>query len=120
MVIASKDGDPIRLGGIGAKLAHDLEPLIKHEVRSVALGHIQRGGETSAADRVLSVRYGVAAAELIGKGLYGTMVCLRGGEMSYVNLNEVIGNAKVAENRLVDPEGEMVRVARSLGVSFGD
>ncbi len=107
--------DPIRYGGIAAKIAHDLEPLVNHETRYVALGHIQRGGETSAADRVLSIRYGVAAADLIGQEIYGQMVCLRNAKMEHVSLEDVIG-----ENKLVSPKGEMVRIARSLGISFGD
>ncbi|MCL2665593.1 MAG: ATP-dependent 6-phosphofructokinase, partial [Defluviitaleaceae bacterium] len=50
--------DPIRFGGIAAKIAHDLEPLVDHEIRFCSLGHIQRGGDTSPADRLLSLRYG--------------------------------------------------------------
>jgi 6-phosphofructokinase 1 len=106
--------DPIRYGGIGAKLAHDLEPLVNHECRSVSLGHIQRGGETSAADRVLSIRYGVKAAHMIAEEQYGCMVCMRGGKMEFESLEKIIG-----VNKLVDPYGEMVNVARSLGISFG-
>ena len=113
--IVEDSPDPIRFGGIGQKLALDLEPLVKHEVRSVALGHIQRGGEPSPADRVLSVRYGVAAANLIAEEKYGNMVCVKDGKMSYVSLEEVIGF-----NKQVDPNGELMQVARSLGISFGD
>ena len=112
--------DPIRFGGIAAKIAHDIEPLTGHEVRYCSLGHIQRGGETSPADRLLSVRYGVAAANLIAKGLFGNMVCLREGKMDYVGLEEVIGGDKVGKSKQVDPNGELVRVARSLGISFGE
>lgn len=107
--------DPIRFGGIAAKIAHDLEPLVSHEVRYCALGHIQRGGDTSPADRVLSARYGVAAADLIAKKKYGNMVCLRNGKMSHVSLEDVIGT-----NKLVEPDGELVHVARGLGISFGE
>ena len=107
--------DPIRYGGIAAKIAHELEKHVDHEVRSCALGHIQRGGDTSAYDRVLSVRYGVAAADLIAKGEFGNMVCLKDGQMSYVSLEHVIG-----ANKLVDPNGDLVRVARTIGISFGD
>jgi len=113
--IVEDSPDPIRLGGIGAKLAHDLEPMVGHEVRSVALGHIQRGGETSAHDRVLSCRYGVAAAHMIHDKRYGNMVCFRKGRMEYESLEKIGGM-----NKLVDPRGEMVHVARSLGISFGD
>ena len=112
--------DPIRFGGIAAQIARQLEPMIKHEVRYCALGHIQRGGETSAADRVLSVRYGVAAADLIAQEKFGNMVCIRNGQMSYESLETVIGSGKYGAAKTVDPEGELVYVARSLGISFGD
>ena len=53
--IVDDSPDPIRLGGIANKLAIDLEGLIKnHEIRSTVLGHIQRGGNTSTYDRILS------------------------------------------------------------------
>ena len=107
--------DAIRLGGIGAKLAHDLEPLVNHEVRSVALGHIQRGGETSAYDRVLSLRYANKAIELIEQEKFGNMVCLKGGKMGYVSLEDVIG-----ENKVVTPDHELVKVAKSLGIIFAE
>ncbi len=112
--IVEDSPEPVRFGGIAAKLAHDLEPLVDHEVRSVQLGHIQRGGETSPADRVLSCRYGYAAANLIAKGKFGNMVSLKNGKMSYESLENVIGSTKN-----VDPNGELVALAKSLGVSFG-
>jgi len=109
--------DPIRYGGIAAKIAHDLEMAgVNHEVRSVALGHIQRGGETSAEDRVLSVRYAVKAAELIEKELYGNMVCLKGGQMGHVSLEDVIGK----KNKLVGKNDELLLAARKIGISLGD
>ena len=114
--IVSDSPDPIRLGGIGTKLANDLEKLIKgHEVRATILGHVQRGGNTSTYDRILSTRYGVAAADLINEGKFGNMVCLRNDKISYVKLEDVIG---VDKN--VDPNGELVITAKKLGVSFGN
>ena len=113
--IVEDSPDPVRFGGIAAYIAHKLEGIIQQEVRSCALGHIQRGGETSAHDRVLSCRYGVAAAHLIHEGHFGNMVCLRNGKMGYVSLENVIGT-----NKTVSPDGELVMVARSLGISFGD
>ncbi|ERI95665.1 phosphofructokinase [Clostridiales bacterium oral taxon 876 str. F0540] len=114
--IVEDSPDPIRLGGIANKLALDLERLIKdHEIRSTVLGHVQRGGITSTYDRVLSTKYGVAAADLINEGKFGNMVCLKGNELSYDSLENVIGKTKN-----VDPNGELVEVARSIGISFGD
>lgn len=108
--------DPIRLGGIGNKLAYDLEQKVKnHEIRCTVLGHTQRGGITSTFDRVLASRYGVAAVELVNESRFGNMVSLQGREMKYVHLDNVIGRQK-----LVNPDGELVNAARSIGISFGD
>lgn len=114
--IVEDSPDPIRLGGIGNKLAEDLEKLIKErEVRCTVLGHIQRGGNTCTFDRILSTRYGVAAVELIKEENFGNMVCLKGNKISYDSLENVIGN-----NKQVDPNGELVIVAKKIGVSFAD
>jgi ATP-dependent phosphofructokinase / diphosphate-dependent phosphofructokinase len=114
--IVEDSPDPIRLGGIGNKLAFDLERLIKnHEIRSTVLGHIQRGGNTSTYDRILSTRYGVKAAELINEGKFGNMVALKGDTISYERLEDVIGSTKN-----VSPDGELVRVAKNIGISFAE
>lgn len=114
--IVSDSPDPIRLGGIGNKLVNDLEQLISdHEIRCTVLGHLQRGGNTSTFDRILSTRYGVGAVELIHEGRFGNMVCLKGDRMSFEHLENVIGNIKN-----VDTNGELIKTARSTGVSFGD
>jgi 6-phosphofructokinase 1 len=114
--VVADSPDPIRLGGIANKLAIDLENLIKnHEVRSTVLGHIQRGGNTSTYDRILSTRYGVAAVELIEEGKFGNMVCLKGDTISYESLENVIGKTKD-----VNPDGELVTIAKKIGISFGD
>lgn len=114
--IVEDSPDPIRLGGIANKLAYDLEQEIKnHEIRSTILGHVQRGGITSTYDRILSTRYGVAVVELINEGNFGNMVALKGDTISYEKLENVIGRIKN-----VDPNGELVRVARSIGICFGE
>ncbi|OIR13224.1 6-phosphofructokinase 1 [mine drainage metagenome] len=114
--IVEDSPDPIRLGGIGAKLAQDLEGKVgDHEIRNTVLGHLQRGGNTITFDRILSTRYGVAAADLVAEGKFGNMVCLKGDKISYEHLENVIGMTKN-----VDPNGDLVKVARSVGISFGD
>lgn len=115
--IVKDSPDPIRLGGIGNKLADDLENLIKdHEVRCTVLGHIQRGGTTSTYDRILSTRYGVAAVELINKGEFGKMVCLKGDKITSDTLENVIGQ----KTKQVSTTGELVTIAKKIGISFGD
>ena len=107
--------DAIRLGGIANKLAEQIEEKIGIETRAVTLGHIQRGGQTSAYDRVLSTRYGVKAMELAMQGIFGKMVALHGNEVSYVSLEEAVGQLKN-----VPTNCELIQVAKSIGVSFGD
>lgn len=114
--IVTDSPDPIRLGGIGNRLAEELEKVVKErEVRCTVLGHIQRGGTTATFDRILSTRYGVAAIELINNENFGSMVCLKGNEITYDSLENVIGN-----NKQVDPNGELVNVAKKIGISFAD
>ena len=104
----------MRYGGAGARLASVLKGEVENEIRSVSLGHIQRGGETSPYDRILSARYGIAAARLIEQNRFGEMVCLRDGKMDGVSLEEVVG-----ANKYVSRDHELVCVARKLGISFG-
>jgi 6-phosphofructokinase 1 len=80
-----------RLGGIGNALAAELEKATGYETRVVVLGHVQRGGTPTASDRVLSTRYGVAAAEAVLAGDTGTMVALRGNDIVTIPLAEVVG-----------------------------
>ena len=115
--IVSDSPDPIRLGGIGNKLADDLEKLIKdHEVRCTVLGHVQRGGNTCTYDRILSTRYRVAAMELIIEGKFGQMVCLKGDTITNDTLENVIGQ----NTKNVNPEGELVQVAKKIGITFAE
>ena len=108
--------DPIRLGGVGAVVADKLEALVGSEARATTLGHIQRGGVPTAHDRVLSTRYGCAAVELCMKGEFGRMVTMQGDTICSVSLEDVIGQ----KTKNVDPNGELVSIAKAMGVCFGD
>ena len=107
--------DPVRLGGIGNNVADQIEKLTGIETRVTVLGHLQRGGRPNPLYRLLSTRYGVKAVELAEEGKYGCMVALSGDEITAVSLEEAVGSLK-----LVDPNGELVRIAKSVGVGFGD
>jgi 6-phosphofructokinase 1 len=104
-----------RLGGIAYQVAAELAQEIELEVRVTVLGHIQRGGSPIAYDRILASRFGKAAADLAARGEFGKMVALRQDEIISVPISDAISNPKV-----VDPHGQMVRTALSLGISFGD
>lgn len=104
-----------RAGAVGNTIGDAIGRCSQKEVRVTVLGHLQRGGTPSPFDRILSTRFGVAAVELIAHGCFGHMVCLRDGQIGNVPIAEAVGVMKV-----VDPEGELVRTARAVGVCFGD
>jgi phosphofructokinase-like protein len=104
-----------RLGGIAYQVAADIAEHIDLEIRVTVLGHVQRGGSPISFDRVLSTRYGKAAADLVGRGQWGQMVALRGDQITSVAIKDAISQLKN-----VDPDGELVQMARSVGISFGD
>ena len=100
---------------VAQKVAEDLEEMVGLEARATILGHIQRGGSPSAAVRILSTRYGVAAVELAIAEKFGNMVALKDNKMTYESLENVIGC-----NKAVEPEGELVQTAKAIGICFGD
>lgn len=104
----------VRLGGSGKVCADLLARHIDAEIRVTVLGHLQRGGSPSAADRVLATRYGCKVLDLVRDGQWNHMVALRAGEVVAVPLSES------RKERRVDPSGELVRFAKSMGISFGD
>jgi 6-phosphofructokinase 1 len=114
--IIEDSADSIRLGGVGAVVADQLEKLVGSESRATTLGHIQRGGVPTAHDRVLSSRYGYAAVELCMAGGFGKMVTLQGDKIGAISLEDVIGQ----KTKNVDPNGELVTMAKAMGVCFGD
>lgn len=78
-------------------------------------GHTQRGGSPCAYDRVLSTRFGAAAADLILNEQYGYMVGIVNKEIIKVPLEEVAGKLK-----MVSPDSSIVKETKLIGISFGD
>lgn len=107
--------DPVRMGGIGNVVAQQIELCSGRESRVTVLGHLQRGGSPSPFDRWLATRLGSEAVELMLRGDFGRMVCLRGMRIESVPLSETADRP-----RRIQPGGEEVRAARAVGTSFGD
>ncbi|KRF05278.1 6-phosphofructokinase [Arthrobacter sp. Soil782] len=91
-----------RLGGIGERLAPIIEERTGIETRSTTLGHIQRGGAPSGADRVLATRLGRAAVDAAHDGDWGTMVASRGTDIVRVSLEESVGRLKTVPQARYD------------------
>ena len=85
----------VRLGGIGDRLAVEIEQRTGAEARAVVLGHVQRGGTPSAFDRWLATRFGLHAVDAVAEKDFGTMVALRGTDIVRVPLLEGTGELKL-------------------------
>jgi 6-phosphofructokinase 1 len=104
-----------RLGGIGDRVARELETLTGKEARHVVLGHLQRGGTPTSYDRVLATRFGGYAVEVLRRGESGVMVALKSPDIVAVPLDQVVGRTRV-----VPADSDILRTARNVGISFGD
>jgi 6-phosphofructokinase len=98
-----------------SRLARHLQRLTGIEARVTSLGHVQRGGIPTAADRLLCTRLGAKAAELLAQGVYNVMVAARGDDCVPVPLEKVAGVKK-----LVPHDHPWIVAARRVGTSFGD
>jgi 6-phosphofructokinase len=98
-----------------ATLSADLEERTGLESRVTILGHVQRGGTPSPADRLLATRLGTACADFIAAGKSGVMVAIQADECVPVPLEQVAGNRKT-----VPPDHPWILTAHNVGVSLGE
>ncbi len=97
------------------QLAAALEEATGLESRVTILGHVQRGGTPSPADRLLATRLGTAAAAYIADGVHSVLVAARGESTEAVPLKEIAGVTK-----FVPLDHVWIDAARSLGIVLGD
>lgn len=100
---------------VAYELAEKIQERTEQEVRVTIPGHMQRGGSPCPYDRVISTRFGAAAAQLILDKEYGYMVGIQDGDIVKVPLEEVAGKLK-----MVNPEAQIIREAKLTGISFGN
>ena len=96
-------------------IAEEIARRTDREVRVAVPGHTQRGGQPDAQDRIFATQCGVEAARGCLEGKYGYMIAQVSGKMCRVPLEDVAGKLKY-----VDPNCDLVREAKLLGISFGD
>jgi phosphofructokinase-like protein len=108
-----QDSEEMRLGGIGMHIRRCVEEMTGKETRCVVLGHLQRGGSPNAFDRMLGTNFGACAVRALASGEAGKMVALQAGNIVTVPLSEACANIKK-----VQIDGQMVRTARDIGISF--
>jgi len=111
-----KGSEHVRLGGVAFQLSQQLKQAgCQAEIRETVLGHTQRGGTPVAYDRILASLFGVRAFELALEKKFGHMVSLRNNGITEVTLEEAVKSYHV-----VNPKSDLVRLAKGLGISFGN
>jgi 6-phosphofructokinase 1 len=122
--VKREDGSPVKqkhgekgatYGGIGNYVGERIAQATGAETRVTVLGHVQRGGNPGARDRLLASAFGVHAVELIAQGKFDHMVAWRDRQVVAVPIAEAIGRYQA-----VEPGDALVATARGLGISFGD
>jgi 6-phosphofructokinase 1 len=103
------------LGGIGEWLAEELRGRVNHEVRSLSLSHLQRGGQPTVFDRTLGLRMGACAIGALAEGVSGVFTTYRNSKVLIAPLSDAAGKV-----RKVNATGRLVKAARSCGLSFGE
>jgi 6-phosphofructokinase 1 len=105
-----------RLGGIGARVATELEARTGKDARAVVLGHLQRGGAPTSYDRLLATRFGSAAVETVQRGETGVMVALETPDrIVTVPLADVVHKV-----RTVPLDSDLIQTARRIAIALGD
>lgn len=114
ITIADAEGKT-RYGGISHYLAQSISEMTGAETRFMVLGHVQRGGQPMALDRILATAFGTAAVDLVAKGAFDRVVTWQGRRVVDLPIAQVLENYHV-----VDPKGTLVQSARGLGIYVGD
>ena len=104
-----------KISSVAYELAEKIQERTQQEVRVTIPGHMQRGGTPCPYDRVISTRFGAAAAEFILNKEFGRMVGIRNDKIIKVPLEEVAGKLKT-----VNPDSQIIKEAKSMGISFGN
>jgi ATP-dependent phosphofructokinase / diphosphate-dependent phosphofructokinase len=114
-VLGKVAGQAERLGGVGEKVAHELETRTGKEARTVVLGHLLRGGSPTSFDRLMALRFGSAAVRALAEGASSVMVSLQPPDVRHVPLSNAIKRMKT-----VPLQSDTMVTARDLGICFGD
>ncbi|MGE5418242.1 MAG: 6-phosphofructokinase [Acidobacteriota bacterium] len=80
----------------GIELGRQIENLSHHETRVTVLGHTQRGGTPTAADRILASQLASKAVDLILNGESNRMAAIQKGDVTSADLKDVVeGNKQI-------------------------
>lgn len=107
--------DRPRYGGISQYLCAELEARIQADTRFTVLGHVQRGGQPNAQDRILATAFGVKAVDMVFEKNFGKMVIWRNNQVEAVPIESTIDTYNE-----VDPKGVLIKTAKAMGIYVGE
>lgn len=103
------------LGGIASQVSERLYAATGIETRVTVLGHTQRGGTPSPYDRNIGTLFGWHAVELIKRGEFGRLVCMKAGAVSDIAY-DVVARGSFAPLSL---DSDYVKSAEAIGTCLG-
>jgi 6-phosphofructokinase 1 len=92
-----------------AEYFHEHEHELGFDLRATKLGHVQRGGEPLAFDRLLATRFGAAAVEALVRGESGVLVGLNKSEIITTPLADIVGKVKPLDPKLIEMAGILAK-----------
>lgn len=122
--VCDEDGNPMTkpdahnnmlYGGIGSYIGRKIEQALDADVRVTSLGHVQRGGQPCATDRLIASAFGVCAVDLIAEGKFDRMVAWQNRRVVDVPIQDAIQGY-----RSLQLDDILVKTARGLGICLGD
>lgn len=107
--------DRPRYGGIAQYLCSEIETRLKIDTRCTVLGHVQRGGQPNAEDRILATALGVKAVDMVANSEFNKMAVWHNNKVESVPIEHTIE----VYNR-VDLNGVLASTAKSMGIYLGE
>lgn len=84
--------------GVGSYLGKIIKDELNINTRVAQIGHIQRGGAPTLFDRILTIRLGIKAVDMVKNGEFGKMATLLNGEITSIPLKEVLNKTKKVDD----------------------
>lgn len=97
-IVMVAEGDD---GGGAYKIAQEVKKRFDYDIRVTVLGHIQRGGNPSAKDRIMATRFGAVAVEALLNGETNKMTGWNGHEVILVDLQKAVKQESPLDKNLL-------------------
>lgn len=85
--------------GLAQRIKEEFE---QYDARVTILGHLQRGGSPTAADRILASRMGAQAITALSEGQRNVMIGIKNGELVYVPFSKATTHTKTIDHEGVE------------------